>query len=88
MRESSKRCCTGVVYCGLLTRQELSGQLVDLIFFGWVLIDILKCISFCDRRAKQFKVLNCFVNIFVLFLIEKCVAQSSLVEANLHLAVK
>ena len=49
---------------------------------------MLKCISFCDRRAKEFKVLNCLVNVFVLFLIEKRVLQSILVEANLHLAVK
>ena len=34
------------------------------------------------------KNLKCFVNIFVLFLIEKCVIQSILVEVNLHLAVK
>ena len=56
--------------------------------FGWFLIVILKCISFCDRRAKEFKVWSIFVSIFVLFLIEKCVVQSILVEANLHLAVK
>ena len=77
-----------VVYGGLSARQELNGQLLDLVFFGWVLIDILKCISFYDRRAKEFKVLKYFVNIFVLFLIEKCVVQSILVKANLHLAVK
>ena len=39
--------------------------------------------SFGDRRAKEFKVLKCLVNIFVLLLIEKCVVQSMLVEANL-----
>ena len=41
-------CCFGVVYGGLLVREELSNQLVDLVFFGCILIDILKCISFCD----------------------------------------
>ena len=55
--------------------------------FGWFPIVIhLKCNSFCDQRAKEFEVLKCSVNIFVLFLIEKCVVQSILVEANLHLA--
>ena len=55
--EEKKESCSVMVYCGLSARQELSGQLVDLIFFGWILIDILTCISFCDRRAKEFKVL-------------------------------
>ena len=49
---------------------------------------MFKCINFCDQRAKEFKVLNCFVNIFVLLLIEKRVLQRILVEANLYLAVK
>ena len=43
----------------------------------------LKYFSFGDRRAKEFKVLKCLVNIFVLLLIEKFVVQSMLVEANL-----
>ena len=38
--------------------------------FGWFLIAILKCFGFYDRRTKEFKVLKCFVKIFVLFLIE------------------
>ena len=42
--------------------------------------------------SKEFKVSKYFVNIFVLFLIKKCVVQSVvvkyLVEANLYLAVK
>ena len=45
--------------------------------FSWFLIVILQCISFCDRRTKEFKVLKYFVNIFVLFLIEKYVVQST-----------
>ena len=49
---------------------------------------VLKCITYCDRRAKKFEVLKCLVNIFVLFLIKECVVQSILREANLHLAVK
>ena len=52
--------------------------------FGQSLIYILKCFSFCDRRVEEFKVLKCYVNIFVLFVIERCVVQSILVEANLH----
>ena len=40
--------------------------------FDWLIV-ILKCFSFCDRRAKEFKVSKYFVNILVLFLIEKCV---------------
>ena len=81
-------CCSVVICCGLLARQESSNQLMDLVFFGLVLIDIIKCISFCDRRAKEFEVSEYFVNIFVLFLIEKCVVQSTSVEANLLLVVK
>ena len=56
---------------------------MDLVF-GWFLIDILKCVSFCDRRAKEFIVSMYFVNIFVLFLIEKCVAQSLFAIFILH----
>ena len=37
---------------------------------------ILQCFSFCVRRVKEFKVLKCLVNIFVQFVIEKCVLQS------------
>ena len=36
-------------------------------------IYILKCFSFCILQAKEFEVLKWFVNIFVLFLFEKCV---------------
>ena len=43
---------------------------------------------FLVRRAKEFNVLKWFVDIFVLFIIGKCVIQSILVEANLYLAVK
>ena len=39
-------------------------------------------------QAKEFEVIKWFVNIFVLFLIEKCAGQSILVEANLFLATK
>ena len=46
-------------------------RLIGGFSFGWTLIDILKCISFCDRRAKNFKVLKCLVIIYVLFLIEE-----------------
>ena len=63
-------------------------RLIGGFSFGWFLTVMLKCISFCDRRAKEFKVSKYFVNIFVLFLIEKCVIQSILVEANLCLAIK
>ena len=40
------------------------------------------------RRAKEFKVLKCLVNIFVLLLITKCLVQSVLVEVNFSLAIK
>ena len=39
-------------------------------------------------KAKEFEVIKWFVNIFVLFLIEKCAGQSILVEGNLFLAIK
>ena len=39
-------------------------------------------------QAKEFKVLKWFVNILVLYLIEKCVGYSILVEANLFLAIE
>ena len=62
--------------------------MIDIVF----LINILEYIGLCDRRVKEFKVSKYFVNIFVLFLIEKCVVLSIvvkyLVEANFHLAVK
>ena len=48
--------------------------------FGWFLIYILKCFSFCVRRAKEYKVLKCLVNIFVQFVIERCVVKSILVH--------
>ena len=61
---------------------------MDLVFFLVEFSLILKCISFCNRRAKEFNASKYFVNIFVLFLIEKCVVQSILVETNNYLAVK
>ena len=42
-------------------------QLIGGFSLGWFLIVILKRIAFCDRRVKEFEVLNCSVNIFVLF---------------------
>ena len=30
-----KACCVVVVYCGLLARQESSGQLLDLVLVGF-----------------------------------------------------
>ena len=39
-------------------------------------------------QAKEFKVLKWFVNILVLYLIEKCVGYSILEEANLFLAIE
>ena len=45
--------------------------------FGCFLIAILKCFSLYDCQAKEFKVSKHFINIFVLFLIEKCVVQVS-----------
>ena len=44
-------------------------------------------IGLCYWRVKDFKVLKYFVNILVLFLIEKCVVKY-LWKANLLLAVK
>ena len=49
---------------------------------------MLKRIGFYVQRAKEFRVFKWFVNIFVRFVIEKCVVQSILEEANLHLADK
>ena len=31
--KEKKACCSVVVYCGLLARQDISGQLVDLVFW-------------------------------------------------------
>ena len=42
------------------------------------LIYVLKFLSFCNQRAKEFKVLKCSVNIFVQFVIEKCVVSKYL----------
>ena len=81
----------GVLFCGDLLwiiSVTKTKPLIGRFSFGWFLIVILKCISLRNRRAKEFKVLKCFENIFVLFVLEKCVIQSILVEANLHLAVK
>ena len=78
--------CSVVIYCKY-SFKGLNGE----FSFGWWLIVILKWFSFCDRRAKELKVLKYFfVNIhkFVLLLIEKCVVQSILVEVNLILAIK
>ena len=80
-----------MLFCGDLscsTRVTRIKRLIGGFSFGWFLIVILKCISFCDRRAKEFKVSENFANIFALLLIEKRVVQSILVEANLHVAVK
>ena len=46
--------------------------------FGCFLIVIFKSFSFCDRRAKEFKVLKCLVNIhvYIRFVMEKRVVQS------------
>ena len=60
-----------VIYCGFYYR------LIGGVSFGCFVIVILKCFIFWDRRAKEFGVLKCSVNIFVLFLIEKCVGQVS-----------
>ena len=49
---------------------------------------VLKCFSFVIDERRNLRSESIFVNIFVLFLIEKCVVQSILVEADLHLAVK
>ena len=43
-------------------------RLIGGFSFGCFLIVTFKCINFCDRRKKKFKVLKCFVNIFVRFL--------------------
>ena len=51
-------------------------QLIGGFSSGWFLIVVIKCFSFCDRRAKEFKVSRP-LNIFVLFLIEKSVVQVS-----------
>ena len=51
-----------VIYCGFYKR------LISGVSFGCFVIVILKCVVFCDRRAKEFGVLKCSVNIFVLFL--------------------
>ena len=78
-----------VLFCGdLLWIISVTSmkQLIGGFSFGWFLIVILTCITFCDRRAKKFEVLKCSVNIFVLFCREVRV-QSILVEPNLHLAV-
>ena len=62
-------------------------RLISGFSFGCFLIVILKWFSFCVRRAKELKVLKCLGNKFALLLIEKCVVQSLLVEANLFLAI-
>ena len=61
-----------VIYCGYPFKQLIGG-----FSFGWFLIVILKWISFCVRRAKEFKVLKCLVNIFVQF-VSVCVVITSL----------
>ena len=50
-------------------------------------IYLLKCFSYVFWKAKEFEVIKWFVNIFVLFLIEKCAGYSILVKANLFLAI-
>ena len=55
----------------------------------WLVSDrYITVVSFYVRQSKEFKVVKCLVNIFVLILIEKCVVQSILVEANLFLAIQ
>ena len=49
--------------------------LVDLVLVGFLLV-YLSAFGSCDRRAKELKVSKYFVNIFVVFLIEKFVVQS------------
>ena len=51
-------------------------QLFGRFSLGCFLIVTLKCFRFCVRRAKEFKVLTCLVDIFVQFVIEKSVVQS------------
>ena len=50
-----------------------SGFLMDLVLVGPDCYIAEHC-SFGVRRTKEFKVLKWFMNIFVLFLIEKCVS--------------
>ena len=45
-------------------------------------------VFFGVRRVKEFKVLKWFMNMLVLFLIEKCVSLSILVEDNLFRVIK
>ena len=73
--------CSVVIYCGFYLR------LFGGFSFGCFLIYVLKCFSFCVRRAKEFKVFKCLVNILVQFVVEKCVIQRISVEADLRLAV-
>ena len=61
-----------MISCELLALTSVR-QLFGGFSFGCFLVVILKCFSFCDRQAKEFKVSKHFMNIFVLFLIEKCV---------------
>ena len=54
---------------------QCDNRLTSGFSLGWVLIVILKCIVFFDvQQVKEFKVLKWFMNIFVLFLIEKCMS--------------
>ena len=56
---------------------------MDVAF--WLVSDLyIKMLWFLVRQAKEFIVLKCLVYIFVQVVIEKCVVQSILVEANLH----
>ena len=69
-----------MLFCGDLLRfvgVTSVRQLFGGFSFGCFLVVMLKCFHFCDRRAKEFKVLKHFMNTFVLFLIEKCVVQVS-----------
>ena len=65
---------------------------MDLFFFGWALIDISKRFSFCDQRAKKFKVSKYFAK-YIGSVLDREVRGSSIVvkfsvETNLFLAVK
>ena len=79
-----------VLFCGDLlwiisvTRIK---RLIGGFNFDWFLIAILKCISFCNQRAKEFKVF-CEYIYSVLDREVRGSKYSTLVEATLHLAVK
>ena len=70
----------------VVTRFKL---LIGGFSFGWFLIVTLKCFSFCDRRAKEFKVSKYFAK-YICSALDREVRRSSIVvkfsvEANLSL---